>query len=134
MPGLWRGTTPADQLGLWRAANGTLNALVNIGPLNPKEFSEVTSTRDVLAPVAAATAGGIWRLSDLSGSVPRIVPVTSGDRLSGDDWMGLRTRDVSVVTGIGLFPVFAGLSGLMLLLGLLDPELGPRGPLARVPA
>lgn len=118
-PGLWRGTTPADQLGLWRAANGTLNALVNIGPLNPKEFSEVTSTRDVLAPVAAATAGGIWRLSDLSGSVPRIVPVTSGDRLSGDDWMGLRTRDVSVVTGIGLFPVFAGLSGLMLLLGLL---------------
>ncbi|OZA00652.1 MAG: hypothetical protein B7X99_03370 [Rhizobiales bacterium 17-65-6] len=118
-PGLWRGTTPADQLGLWRAANGTLNALVNIGPLNPKEFSEVTSTRDVLAPVAAATAGGIWRLSDLSGSVPRIVPVTSGDRLMGDDWMGLRTRDVSVVTGIGLFPVFAGLSGLMLLLGLL---------------
>ena len=118
-PGLWRGTTPADQLGLWRAANGTLNALVNIGPLNPKEFSEVTSTRDVLAPVAAATAGGIWRLSELSGSVPRIVPVTSGDRLMGDDWMGLRTRDVSVVTGIGLFPVFAGLSGLMLLLGLL---------------
>lgn len=118
-PGLWRATTPADQLGLWRAANGNLNALVNIGPLNPKEFAEVTSTRDVLTPIATATGGGLWRLADLSGSVPRIVPVSSGERLAGEDWMGLRTRDVSVVTGIGLFPVFAGLSGLLLLLGLL---------------
>ncbi len=118
-PGLWRATTPADQLGLWRASNGNLNALVNIGPLNPKEFAEVTSTREVLSPIATATGGGLWRLADLSGSVPRIVPVTSGERLAGDDWMGLRTRDVSVVTGIGLFPVFAGLSGLLLLLGLL---------------
>lgn len=118
-PGLWRGTTPADQLGLWRAANGNLNALVNIGPLNPKEFAEVTSTKDVVAPIAAATGGGVWRLADLAGSVPRIVPITSGDRLMGEDWMGLRTRDVSVVTGIGLFPVFAGLSGLLLLLGLI---------------
>lgn len=118
-PGLWRATTPADQLGLWRASNGNLTALVNIGPLNPKEFAEVTSTKDVLAPVAGATGGGLWRLADLSGGVPRIVPVTSGDRLAGADWMGLRTRDVSVVTGIGLFPLFAGLSGLLLLLGLL---------------
>ncbi|MEP9375647.1 hypothetical protein ABLE91_02940 [Aquabacter sp. CN5-332] len=118
-PGLWRATTPADQLGLWRAANGNLNALVNIGPLNPKEFAEVTSTRDVLTPIATATGGGLWRLADLSGGVPRIVPVSSGERLAGEDWMGLRTRDVSVVTGIGLFPVFAGLSGLLLLLGLL---------------
>ncbi|OYX13553.1 MAG: hypothetical protein B7Z15_06895 [Rhizobiales bacterium 32-66-8] len=118
-PGLWRATTPADQLGLWRASNGTLNALVNIGPLNPKEFAEVTSTKDVIAPIATATAGGLWRLSDLAGSLPRIVPMASGERLAGADWMGLRTRDVSVVRGIGLFPVFSGLSGLLLLLGVI---------------
>ena len=39
-PGLWQAKTPADELGLWRAQNGTLNALANIGPLNPKEFAE----------------------------------------------------------------------------------------------
>jgi len=118
-PGLWRATTPADELGLWRATNGTLTALANIGPLNPKEFAEVTSTRDVVAPVAAATGGGVWRLSDLGGAVPRLVQVSASDRLAGEDWMGLRTRDVSVVRGIGLFPVFAGLSGLLLMLGVL---------------
>ncbi|MFG1300626.1 hypothetical protein V5F49_12600 [Xanthobacter sp. V3C-3] len=118
-PGLWRATTPADELGLWRATNGTLTALANIGPLNPKEFAEVTSTRDVVAPVAAATGGGVWRLSDLGGTVPRLVQVSASDRLAGEDWMGLRTRDVSVVRGIGLFPVFAGLSGLLLMLGVL---------------
>ncbi|MFG1420982.1 hypothetical protein [Roseixanthobacter liquoris] len=118
-PGLWRATTPADQLGLWRAANGTLNALVNIGPLNPKEFAEVTSTREVLAPISSATGGGIWRLADLNGGVPRVVTLSTGERLAGEDWMGLRTRDVSVVRGIGLFPLFAGLSGLLLMLGFI---------------
>ncbi|OYZ90419.1 MAG: hypothetical protein B7Y01_02635, partial [Xanthobacter sp. 17-67-6] len=118
-PGLWRATTPADRLGLWRAANGNLNALVNIGPLNPKEFAEVTSTREVVAPISTATGGGIWRLADLNGGVPRVVTLSTGERLAGEDWMGLRTRDVSVVRGIGLFPLFAGLSGLLLMLGFI---------------
>ena len=118
-PGLWRAKTPADELGLWRAANGTFTALASIGPLNPKEFAEVTSTKDVVAPIATATGGGVWRLADLSGDLPRVVPVSSAERLSGADCMGLRTRDVSVVRGIGLFPLFAGLAGLLLLLGAL---------------
>jgi hypothetical protein len=29
---------------------GKLDALVNVGPANPREFAEVTSTTDVLAP------------------------------------------------------------------------------------
>ncbi len=118
-PGLWRATTPADELGLWRAVNGQLTALTNIGPLNPKEFAEVTSTKDWLSPITSATSGGLWRLADLNGTVPRVVQVSSGDRLAGEDWLGLRTRDVSVVKGIGLFPLFAGLSGLLLLLGVI---------------
>jgi hypothetical protein len=30
--------------------------------------------------------------------------------------MGLRMRDASIVRGIGLFPIFAGLSGLLILM------------------
>ncbi|MCS0501450.1 hypothetical protein [Ancylobacter mangrovi] len=115
-PGLFRATFPADTLGLWRAANGDLTALVNVGPLNPREFAEVTSTTQTLRAPLAETGGGVWRMADLAGGVPRVVAVRSSDRFAGEDWLGLSMREVSVVRGLGLFPLFAGLSGLLILM------------------
>ncbi len=119
-PGLWQSTVTADELGLWRATDGKLNALVNVGPANPREFAEVTSTTDVLAPIAQATGGSSRRLDDGNGlEVPRVVAVRSGDTYAGDNWIGLKMTDASIVRGIGVLPVFAGLLGLLLLLGSL---------------
>ena len=39
-PGVWRKTVDATELGLWRASDGKLNTMVNVGPANPREFSE----------------------------------------------------------------------------------------------
>src|SRR6202041_1219983 len=61
-PGTWRSTVPADELGLWQATDGTLKALINVGPTNPKEFSEVTSTTETLMPLAQATGGDVRRV------------------------------------------------------------------------
>jgi hypothetical protein len=119
-PGVWEKSIVADELGLWRATDGKLNALTNIGPANPREFAEVTSTPEVLAPIANATGGAARRLDGGNGlDVPRIVAVRSGSTYSGDDWIGLKMRDASVVRGIGVLPVFAGLLGLLLLIGSL---------------
>jgi len=119
-PGVWQTSVSANELGLWRATDGKLNALINIGPVNPREFAEVTSTTSVLAPIAAATGGDSRRLGDGNGlDVPRVLAVRSGDTYNGDDWIGLKMRDASVVRGIGVLPVFAGLLGLLLLLGSL---------------
>jgi hypothetical protein len=119
-PGLWRGSMPVNELGLWRATDGKLTTLVNIGPANPREFSEVTSTTDVLAPLAAATGGSARRLTETSGvTLPRILAVRSTGVFQGDDWIGLKIRDASVVRGIGVLPVFAGFIGLLLLIGSL---------------
>jgi len=119
-PGLWETTVAANELGLWRATDGKLTALTNVGPANPREFQEVTSTADVMQPIADATGGGVRRLDDGHGlEVPRILPVRTSSVFKGDDWMGLRMRDVSVVRGIGVLPVFAGLIGLLLLIGSL---------------
>jgi hypothetical protein len=119
-PGVWRTTIPANELGLWRATDGTLTALANVGPANPREFTEVTSSLDVLAPLAAATGGDVVRVEDGSGvNVPRIVATRSTDTFHGDNWMGVRMREASVVRGIGVLPVFAGLIGLLLLVGSL---------------
>ena len=117
-PGLWRSLTPADELGLWQATDGTLKALINVGPVNPKEFSEVTSTTETLKPLAQSTGGDARRLFDGSSmDLPRIVPVRASSVFHGDGWLGVKMRDASVVRGVGVLPMFAGLIGLLLLLG-----------------
>ena len=117
-PGVWESTVSANELGLWRATDGKLNALINVGPANPREYAEVTSTTQVLAPLANATGGDARRLEDGGGlNVPRIVAVRSVGTYKGDDWLGLKMSDASVVRGVGVLPVFAGLLGLLLLLG-----------------
>ena len=117
-PGVWESTASANELGLWRATDGKLNALINVGPANPREYAEVTSTTQVLAALVNATGGDARRLDDGGGlNVPRIVAVRSADTYKGDDWLGLKMSDASVVRGVGVLPVFAGLLGLLLLLG-----------------
>ena len=117
---MWRGAVDANELGLWRASDGKLTALVNVGPANPREFAEVTSTTAVLAPVAAATGGDVKRLDDGSvcacrGSSPcgRATPTRART--------GSASRYATPLScaGIGVLPVFAGLLGLLLLVGSL---------------
>ncbi|RXF73518.1 hypothetical protein [Hansschlegelia zhihuaiae] len=119
-PGLWRATFETPELGLHRAADGTFSTLVNVGPPNPREFTEVASTDRRLGPIAAATGGSVRRVEPEPGAtidVPRIVQVSAGARAFGSDWIGVREAEASVVRGIGILPVFAGVLGLLLLIG-----------------
>jgi hypothetical protein len=49
--------------------------------------------------------------------MPRILPVRSSSVFRGDSWLGLKMREASVVKGIGVLPIFAGIIGLLLLVG-----------------
>jgi len=119
-PGVWRKTVDATELGLWRATDGKLTTLVNVGPANPREFAEVTSTTAWMAPLANATGGDARRLVEgTSLVVPRIVGVRASDTYKGEDWIGVKIREASIVRGIGVLPMFAGLLGLLLLVGSL---------------
>ena len=119
-PGIWNSSVEANELGLWRATDGKLTALTNVGPANPREFQEVTSTTDVLRKLAQSTGGEARRLDEGRGlTMPRVVPVRTATAFQGDDWIGLKMRDTSVVRGIGVLPVFSGLLGLLLLIGSL---------------
>jgi hypothetical protein len=119
-PGLWRAATTTNELGLWRATDGKLTALANVGPANPREFAEVTSTTEVLRALSDVTGGGARRIADGDNlNIPRVVPVRTSTTFRGDDWIGLKMRDASVVRGIGVLPIFAGLIGLLLLIGSL---------------
>ena len=117
-PGEWRASINADELGLWQATDGSLKALINVGPVNPKEFAEVTSTTETLRPLLQATGGDVRRVADSGGiDLPRVLPVRASTVFRGDGWLGVSMRDASVVRGIGVLPIFSGLIGLLLLLG-----------------
>ncbi len=117
-PGLWRANFTARRQGLHRVIDGDRVAFANVGPANPREFRDVTSTLDELRPIAEETGGGVRRL-DRGGQVvvPRIVDIRGGARFAGTDFIGLKPAEAYVVKGAGLTPLALGLIGLALLLG-----------------
>ncbi len=121
-PGLWRGTLPASETGLFSVTDGTKTALVHAGPQNPREYTDVLSTAQLLAATAEATGGVARRLTDLGGNteIPRLVPLRQAATYSGSGWIGLKTTKASVLNGIDRYPLFLGLLGLAILLGALS--------------
>jgi hypothetical protein len=121
-PGLFTARLQATELGLHRLQSDSLVAFVSVGSDNPREFTDVLSDTARLTPIAEGVGGSARRIGRESGSdvdLPRVVPVRSGARLAGGDWIGLRISDSGIVRSVSLLPLFLGLGGLGLLLGAL---------------
>ncbi|GLI93255.1 hypothetical protein [Methylocystis echinoides] len=120
-PGLWRAPLDANEMGLWRFESDGLTALVNVGPANPREFREVASTVEKLAPLAEATGGTVRRLSRASDAVtlPRLVEMTDANRYGGADWIGVRQTGASTLVGVEVAPLGLGLWAMLALLSLV---------------
>jgi len=78
-----------------------------IGALNPKEFSDLTPTRDILAPLTQATDGLGIMIGDGS-RVPTIRRVKKTADKSGSDWMGLIAHDAFTVQASRRKPLAPG--------------------------
>ncbi|MHA6641680.1 hypothetical protein [Mesorhizobium sp. A623] len=118
-PGVFTGSVEVKEIGLYQVGNGNLTALAHVGPVNAPEFTDVISTLDKLKPAAEATGGSVRRLATASANgvtLPSIVPVRSSGEASGNDWIGLRTTDDSVLKAVSRVPLFGGFLGLGLLL------------------
>jgi hypothetical protein len=88
-PGRWEGRIENAENGVWRLENGDRSAVAVVGPSAPKEFENPVSTGDVLAPLAAATRGGVQRLED---GLPDVRMVREGRVAEGRGWIGLADR------------------------------------------
>jgi hypothetical protein len=119
-PGLWRASFAARRAGLHKATDGERTAFANVGPANPREFREVTSSEEPMRAVVEETGGSVRRLEQFGRLVvPRIVDIRSGSRFGGNDYIGLKPAEAYVVKGVGLIPLALGGIGLLLLLGSL---------------
>ncbi|TIM94590.1 MAG: hypothetical protein E5Y34_29970 [Mesorhizobium sp.] len=120
-PGVFLGSVETSEIGLYQVANGDLTALAHVGPVNAPEFADVISTESRLKAPAEATGGSVRRLASSTAlgsdvTLPSIVPVRSAGAASGNDWIGLRTTDDSVLKAVSRVPLFGGFLGLGLLL------------------
>jgi hypothetical protein len=113
--GRWVVELPADQPGLWRAADATLQAVAVAGGENPLEMAELVATPDRLRPVAQATGGSItFRSRDGIPDIRRIAPGPVG---AGRGWIGLHARGEYAVTGVRDVPLLPGFMLFILFTG-----------------
>ena len=116
-PGIWGATIETDIAGLWRVAQDSQIAVVHVGPPNPFEFIDPRSTESVLAPLVETSAGYIGRAAT-DADIPPVAAVPSGSDF-GNNRLGIRMTEASLLTGIDRVPLFAGFIGLAILAGLL---------------
>lgn len=109
------GSLPIGEMGLYRVTDGSRTALAAAGPLNPIEFADVRTTQEKLAPVVAATGGGIFWVG--SGTMPEIRRVSPDRAAAGRNWMGLRANGDYTVTGFSETPLLPGIAALLLIVG-----------------
>ena len=117
-PGVWRASAAG---GRTRTMAGDRRHAEGADQCRPDQSEGILGGHvndDMLKPLAQATGGDARRMVDGAQlDVPRIVPVRASSVFRGDGWMGVRMRDASVVSGVGVLPMFAGVIGLLLLLG-----------------
>jgi len=109
------GRLPITEMGLYRVSDGARTALAAAGPLNPIELADVRSTPEKLAPLAAATGGGVFWAG--TGAVPEVRRVAPDRIAAGRNWMGLRANGDYTVAGFTEMPLLPGIAALLLIVG-----------------
>ena len=116
--GTWQGRFEGKENGLYRMNDGTMTAVVAIGPTAPREFKQTIADAALLAPLANVTRGGILSLEDTPS--PKIRAVRSGRLAAGRGWIGITKRNAYVVRDLRQSPllpawIWAVLAGLLAL-------------------
>jgi hypothetical protein len=113
-PGFWQGRIDDAENGVWRLVNGEQRAVAVVGPSAPREFGNPVSTAEVLAPLAAATRGGVRRLED---GMPELRLVREGRVAEGRGWIGLADREAYQLRDIRRVDLAPGWLSLILAMG-----------------
>jgi hypothetical protein len=123
-PGIFSGTLQTDEIGLFQVANGDLNTLAHVGPVDAPEFADSISTTAKLEPLALETGGSVRRLRASADQqdieVPGIIAVRRTGAASGNSWIGLRETNDTALKSVHTLPLFSGflaLAAMLLVLG-----------------
>tara|TARA_R110000868_G_scaffold31212_5_gene114464 strand:- start:2806 stop:4845 length:2040 start_codon:yes stop_codon:yes gene_type:complete len=120
-PGIFSAEAPIDQLGLYRAEAGGLEAVALNGPANPKEYADLQSSTTILEPFANETGGGVFRLNEAGTNLPDVRRVSARANAAGAGWLGLRERGAYAVRSSTSQPLLPGIlaAGLLVIFLIL---------------
>lgn len=116
-PGRWVAEFEGEENGLYRLSDGTLKAVVAIGPTAPREFEQTIASADKLDPLLTATRGGVLRLEDVAR--PDVRSVRAGRTAAGRGWLGVTPRNAYLATDIRQTPLLPAWAMLLLVAGLM---------------
>jgi hypothetical protein len=122
-PGVFTATIPTDEIGLYQVADGDLTTLAHVGPVDAPEFNDNVSTGAKLDALARQTGGGTRRLRATANQaaieIPNIVASHGTASASGDNWIGLRPTNETVLKSVDRLPLFSGFLGLAAMILVL---------------
>ena len=96
--GLYRATAPISGQGAYRLSNGDVSTITAIGALNPREYSNLLPTTNLLSPHSNDSGGLIASIGLDPETRPNIRRVKAGRKTSGESWMGLIAHEQYNVT------------------------------------
>jgi hypothetical protein len=105
----------ASEIGLYYLADDNHTTVAAVGVINPREFSDVRGTADLLQPIVDESGGRVTWLAD--NGTPNIRRVRGGSNAGGRDWIGLLQNDSYFVTGIRQVSLLPAITVLILLIG-----------------
>jgi hypothetical protein len=113
-PGLWQISIPAEEKGVYTAElenDASIVSYTDLGEENPKEYENTVNE----------TGGNLSRFNASAENIntPDIVAKSSGEALSGNDWMGVKMTDSSVLKGLERQRLLPPWAALILVVGLL---------------
>ena len=116
-PGQWQGRLEIIEPGLYRLADGKLEAVAAAGSADAREASDILATDARLKPAIASTGGGIAWAED---GLPQLLKADAGRAMAGSGWMALKANHAYRVTSVSELPLFSTLLSLAVLLFALS--------------
>ena len=94
--GVYRGAIDGSDQGAYRLSAGDVSTVAAVGTLNPKEYSDLNPTTELLGPVVSQT-GGFISIVNPDETLPAIRRINPDQSASGTDWMGLVAHNDYVI-------------------------------------
>ena len=115
-PGRFEALYEGPEIGLYRLAEGSQEAVIGLGPAAPREFEDTIATAALFEPAIMPLRGGIFRLEE---GLPMVRNVRAGRPAAGRGWIGLTPRGAYETRDVTQKPLLPGWLILLVASGFI---------------